>query len=83
MDGCFRAVARICQDGRVTPDAILDALDPEQRRVAEALQRPVCVWRVPGPARPAAITHRLAYGYLRTVWCPRSARGDVHRTRRG
>src|SRR3954453_2080119 len=56
----------------VTPDAILDALDPEQRRVAEALQGPVCVLAGAGTGKTRAITHRLAYGVTSNVWSPRS-----------
>ncbi len=58
--------------GRVTPDAILDALDPEQRKVAEALQGPVCVLAGAGTGKTRAITHRLAYGVSSNVWSPRS-----------
>ena len=58
--------------GRVTPDAILDALDPEQRAVAEALQGPVCVLAGAGTGKTRAITHRLAYGVSSNVWSPRS-----------
>ena len=35
-----------------TADAMLDALDPEQREVASTLTGPLCVLAGPAPARP-------------------------------
>lgn len=42
-------------------DAILDALDPEQRRVATELESPVVVLAGAGTGKTRAITHRVAY----------------------
>ena len=42
-------------------DAILDALDPEQRAVAESPQGPMVVLAGAGTGKTRAITHRMAY----------------------
>ncbi|MFE3196370.1 ATP-dependent DNA helicase UvrD2 [Embleya sp. NPDC059237] len=47
-----------------SPDDVLDALDPEQRRVAEAVDGAVCVLAGAGTGKTRAITHRIAYGVL-------------------
>ena len=52
------------------PDAILDALDPEQREVATSLAGPVCVLAGAGTGKTRAITHRIAYGVLAGVYIP-------------
>ena len=46
------------------PDAVLAALDPEQRAVATALAGPVCVLAGAGTGKTRAVTHRIAYGVL-------------------
>ncbi len=45
-----------------SPDAVLDALDPEQREVASRLGGPMCVLAGAGTGKTRAITHRIAYG---------------------
>jgi DNA helicase-2/ATP-dependent DNA helicase PcrA len=51
-------------------DAILDALDPEQREVARTLTGPVCVLAGAGTGKTRAITHRIAYGVHAGVYTP-------------
>ncbi len=52
------------------PDDLLAALDPEQRRVAEALRGPVRVLAGAGTGKTRAITHRIAYGVATGVYQP-------------
>jgi len=44
------------------PEAVLAALDPEQREVALAARGPVCVLAGAGTGKTRAIAHRIAYG---------------------
>lgn len=53
-------------------EAILDALDPEQREVAEASLGPLCVLAGAGTGKTRAITHRIAYGVRIGVYNPTS-----------
>src|SRR4051795_58615 len=52
------------------PDALLEALDPEQREVAVALTGPVCILAGAGTGKTRAITHRIAYGVHAGVYTP-------------
>lgn len=54
------------------PD-LLDALDPEQRAVAESVEGPVVVWAGAGTGKTRAVTYRIAH----------AARTGAHDPRRG
>ncbi len=54
----------------MTADRLLEALDPEQRQVAEALRGPVRVLAGAGTGKTRAITHRIAYGVATGVYNP-------------
>src|SRR3990170_1480172 len=58
--------------GPMSPDAILTALDPEQREVALALTGPVVVLAGAGTGKTRAITHRIAYGVRIGAYKPTS-----------
>ncbi len=51
-------------------EAVLNALDPEQREVALAVRGPVCVLAGAGTGKTRAITHRIAYAALTGVVDP-------------
>ena len=44
------------------PEAILDALDPEQRLAATSLVGPTCILAGAGTGKTRTVTHRIAYG---------------------
>jgi DNA helicase-2/ATP-dependent DNA helicase PcrA len=44
------------------PDALLDALDPDQRQVAQQVSGPLVVLAGAGTGKTRAITYRIAYG---------------------
>jgi DNA helicase-2/ATP-dependent DNA helicase PcrA len=52
------------------PDAVLAALDPEQREVALATRGPVCVIAGAGTGKTRAIAHRVAYAVMTGVVNP-------------
>ncbi|WP_344606909.1 ATP-dependent DNA helicase UvrD2 [Sporichthya brevicatena] len=60
---------------------ILDALDPEQREVAEALEGPVCVLAGAGTGKTRAITHRIAHGVRTGVYPPQCVLAVTFTTR--
>jgi DNA helicase-2/ATP-dependent DNA helicase PcrA len=64
-----------------TPEALLDALDPEQRAVATALAGPVVVIAGAGTGKTRAITHRIAYGVATGAYNPTSVLAVTFTTR--
>lgn len=63
------------------PDAILEALDPEQRAAATALEGPVCVLAGAGTGKTRAMTHRIAYGVAVGSYDPRAVLALTFTTR--
>jgi DNA helicase-2/ATP-dependent DNA helicase PcrA len=55
-------------------DAVLAALDPEQREVAASPLGPMCVLAGAGTGKTRAITHRIAYGVLSGAYQPQRVR---------
>nr|MBA3529804.1 ATP-dependent helicase [Propionibacteriaceae bacterium] len=62
-------------------DALLAALDPEQREVATALNGPVAVIAGAGTGKTRAITHRIAYGVATGVYNPTAVLAVTFTTR--
>ena len=60
---------------------LLDALDPEQREVAEALRGPVRVLAGAGTGKTRAITHRIAHGVASNVYAPHEVLAVTFTTR--
>jgi DNA helicase-2/ATP-dependent DNA helicase PcrA len=63
------------------PEAVLAALDPEQREVALATRGPVCVLAGAGTGKTWAIAHRIAYGVRIGVVNPRHVLAVTFTTR--
>ena len=63
------------------PEAVLAALDPEQREVALAARGPVCVLAGAGTGKTRAIAHRIAYGVRIGVINPRHVLAVTFTTR--
>src|SRR4051794_31049502 len=51
-------------------EAVLDALDEEQRAGAQAVSGPVCILAGAGTGKTRTITHRIAYGVHTGVYVP-------------
>src|SRR5690625_5026756 len=79
-DPVSRAVSR-SEAPRVDIAGLLEALDPEQRAVAEALHGPVCVIAGAGTGKTRAITHRIANGVLQGIYEPRRTLAVTFTTR--
>jgi DNA helicase II / ATP-dependent DNA helicase PcrA len=65
----------------LSPDALLDDLDPEQRQVATALTGPVAVIAGAGTGKTRAITYRIAYGVASGAYNPTSVLAVTFTTR--
>jgi DNA helicase-2/ATP-dependent DNA helicase PcrA len=63
------------------PEAVLAALDPEQREVALATRGPICVLAGAGTGKTRAIAHRIAYGVRIGVVNPRHVLAVTFTTR--
>ena len=64
-----------------SPEQLLEALDPEQRQVAQALHGPVRVLAGAGTGKTRAITHRIGYGVATGVYVPQSVLAVTFTTR--
>jgi DNA helicase II / ATP-dependent DNA helicase PcrA len=62
-------------------EALLDALDEEQRAAALSLTGPVCVLAGAGTGKTRTITHRIAYGVATGVYPPKRVMALTFTTR--
>ena len=62
-------------------EALLDALDDQQRTAAEALTGSVCVLAGAGTGKTRTITHRIAYGVATGVYPPKRVMALTFTTR--
>ncbi len=69
-----------CNDVAVEAD-LLDALDPEQRAVAESVEGPVVVWAGAGTGKTRAVTYRIAHATRLGVHDPRRGLAVTFTTR--
>jgi len=65
----------------VTPEQILEGLDPEQRAAAEAVSGPVVILAGAGTGKTRAITHRIAYAVATGQHDPRRSLAVTFTTR--
>ena len=69
-DGFMPARPEPVPAGLTGPEAVLAALDPEQREVALASRGPVCVLAGAGTGKTRAVAHRIAYAVAAGVVDP-------------
>ena len=66
--------------GRVAAVDVLDGLNAEQRRAAEAVRGPVCILAGAGSGKTTTITRRIAHQVATGTFAPvRDPRGHLHR----
>ena len=66
---------------RLTPDDVLDRLDPEQREAAQAVHGPVAILAGAGTGKTRTITHRIAYAVHAGMWQPQQVLAVTFTTR--
>ena len=65
----------------MSPEALLERLDPEQRAVATSLNGPLAVIAGAGTGKTRAITHRIAYGVATGRYVPTAVLAVTFTTR--
>jgi DNA helicase-2/ATP-dependent DNA helicase PcrA len=66
---------------RLSPDDVLDRLDPEQRAAAQAVHGPVAILAGAGTGKTRTITHRIAYAVHSGIWQPQQVLAVTFTTR--